>query len=385
MKRDDGKLGELYELGSLVVPERPAAAAEAGGLRFVNSVQQLKARAAGNSRRELRRRRALTWALAGCAAAAVLVYGIVRRVEAPSAQQAAATSSELQVELDAQGGEVRRTLDAEGREWFTTEAEGSAAIRMVSDARARLGSNSSAWCWSEPMPSWLHLELGQLDVSVPKLRMGQSLTVHTPNASVIVHGTAFTVQVIGADPPVTTVVVREGTVEVREGNQATFVSAGEVWRSGGSQSTSSLQTEVVNQSPRANAPLPAKPRAAVHRPPQAELAEATASALKSSESSLARENALFREANQARQRGDVAKSEAVLAELLEEFPKSPMRSTALVERAFALTRLGRNEEAAVVARQALSEGASDHVREQLWTIAFGAAPKQSVAPVPSSN
>jgi ferric-dicitrate binding protein FerR (iron transport regulator) len=96
---------------------------------------------------------------------------------------------------------------------------------MVSGARAILGPSSKAWCWSEPAPAWLHLELGQVDVSVPQLRMGQSLTVHTPNASVIVHGTAFTVQVVGTDSPITTVVVREGTVEVREGGRRSYTRA----------------------------------------------------------------------------------------------------------------------------------------------------------------
>ncbi len=371
MKREEGRIGVLAELGEVAAPERSVAADEAGAARFSSSVQALKGRRA-RPRRRLVRAAAVGAGLAVAAALAVTLGSrSTERGKPASPDEVASTSS---VEIETQESEPTRIVDAEGREWLETTGEDTVVVRMVSGARAMVGPSSKAWCWSEPTPSWLHLELGQVDVSVPHLRLGQSLTVHTPNASVIVHGTAFTVQVIGMDPPVTTVVVREGTVEVREGGSFTFVHAGEVWRSGSRGSASPKATsEAVVATP---GPPVASSRTEDRRQ-NAPVARRLTASTSAGESSLARENALFREANEAKQRGDFETSQSVLANLLSEFPRSPLRASALVERAFALSRLGRSNEAAAVAKQALSEGAAEHVRERLWQIAFGASPDGS--------
>lgn len=361
MRLEQGTIRALRALGGVRAPERDEADVDRGAERFAASVAAMKVRAP----KPARRTRTLAALLAACSLAAGLaIYGTTYRSrETPDPASTEAVSA---IEVDFFDGAASRRLDPDGREWFLTEAGGVASIRMINDARALLSAGSQAWCWSEPKPSFLHLEEGMVDVDVPPLRMGQTLTVHTPNASVIVHGTAFTVQVVGSSPPSTTVVVRDGIVEVKENGASTFVHAGEVWRSGAANTPAEsaiakpLIPRVRAEPPQSPTPS-AAPTASVATPPIDDDA---------SQSTLARENERFREANLARQRGDFETYDALLAKLLQESPKSPMRATALVERAFTLTRLGRAKDAAQVARQALSEGAPEHVREKLWAIAL---------------
>ncbi|MBL9022168.1 MAG: FecR domain-containing protein [Myxococcales bacterium] len=360
--RQAGKLRSLVGLGNAPVPVLEGEAVERGASRFAASLGRVRA----DARRSARRRRLVRAFAAGlvalgfgAAAAFLLAAPTPESIERVVGVAPMAAANRVVVDV-LDGGPTAHRLDAEGREWVTTGDGGAASIRMVGDGRALVSPSSVVWMWSEPQPSFAHLDAGQVDVTVPKLRKGQSLTIHTPNASVIVHGTAFTVQVAPSDPVVTTVIVREGLVEVREGAHATMVHPGEIWRSGGSR--------VASTEPLAPTPTFARREP---KPPAASGARPSPRSLPQEESSLAQENELFRDATAARLRGDLETSQALLADLLTQHPKSPMRSSSLVERAFVLARLGRRDEAAVVARQALSEGAPEHVREKLWEMAFG--------------
>jgi outer membrane protein assembly factor BamD (BamD/ComL family) len=70
-------------------------------------------------------------------------------------------------------------------------------------------------------------------------------------------------------------------------------------------------------------------------------------------STLARENALFREAAEAARSGDVERASALFEDLSQKHPTSPLAQTALVRRFRLLAKAGRREEARSDARRYL--------------------------------
>lgn len=276
----------------------------------------------------------------------------------------------LRIGVDGIGEGTDHYDDFAGREWVRTGPQGAAAITLVHGAKAVLGGGGAAWGWSEPEPQWLHLESGVVDVTVPKLKLGQVLTIHTDQAEVIVRGTAFTVQV-GGSPPVSTVTVREGLVEVRSYGREVWLPAGSVWRS---DDAPMLGLLVEPPAPRVAAteapPLSVDPYAADRSAPT---------------SSLKDENELFEQATRARARGDEAAYARLLHELVARFPKTPMRGTALAEEAFSLARSGQRERAAEVARRALGESPPASVRDRLWALALASEDQNGTPKSPASS
>ncbi|HEX6764851.1 MAG TPA: FecR family protein, partial [Polyangiaceae bacterium] len=79
----------------------------------------------------------------------------------------------------------------------------------------------------------LGLEVGRVDVSVPHLRSGATLSVRTPDARVTVRGTRFVVEVAARDArSVTSVSVLEGSVWVETRGQKLVLEPGARWTSG---------------------------------------------------------------------------------------------------------------------------------------------------------
>jgi TolA-binding protein len=173
----------------------------------------------------------------------------------------------------------------------------------------------------------ISLKRGRVELMVPPLRKGASLSVSTPDAVVTVHGTQFSVEYSGE---ATCVRVREGLVSVQRGARVERLRRGQ----------QSGCAPVAGQQPSNSATLPA-----AQAKPERAGSERGASRPKnpaygsSGSGTLTKENMLFRQALAAEQVGDLATAEAHLARLLDRYPGSPLASEA--RRALARVRAGR--------------------------------------------
>jgi hypothetical protein len=178
----------------------------------------------------------------------------------------------------------------------------------------------------------VRLGRGRIQLEVPPLPNGSSLSVRTPDALVVVHGTRFTVDVAGeGDGVVTTVDVLEGRVSVERAGQTAILGPGGHWSS---PRTAAAPPETA----------PTHPAEAVETPPERQepsrrSAPAAGSASRladesqaGSASRLAAENRLFRAALAARRDGDLPRARALVRELLARYPTSPLAPAATRER-----------------------------------------------------
>jgi hypothetical protein len=155
------------------------------------------------------------------------------------------------------------------------------------------------------------LQQGRLSVRVPHLGQGREFSVVTPSATVVVHGTAFVVEVAKASDgrDRTCVRVTEGTVSVRHAGGEQWVSAGGSWGCDEQRATSSVEL----------APTPAPPSPA-SAPASPNSPRVTAGA--SERSTLGVEARLLRTALGAERRGDFDLAEKTLVSLLNSYPNS---------------------------------------------------------------
>jgi hypothetical protein len=193
-----------------------------------------------------------------------------------------------------------------GEAAFTTPGDSSA--RVVTDGgvlvevapatRARVRSASLAR---------VELMDGAVTLDVPPQKPGASVRVVTPDATVTVHGTRFTVTFIaGASTPRTCVRVDHGKVSVaRNGLDAEGRPLSELLTAG--QSSGCEPIEKVEPAPE---PSSVEPPRATGRPSGAQT------------STLAQENRLLQEALAAEQAGEMGRAKARLRTLLARYPHS---------------------------------------------------------------
>jgi hypothetical protein len=182
------------------------------------------------------------------------------------------------------------------------------------------------------------LDAGRLWAKVAPLARDHRFVITTPDAEIVVRGTAFEVAVLPEHPPcggVTQVKVTEGLVTVRRGNQLWQVAAGRSWPeacapasppssakavpSAAGMGDSAAKADLVEKADalaKAGSPPP-RTRPLVPRP--------IASA---SSSSLLEQNDLFAAAMGARRRGDAAAARRTLDDLLARFPFGALADSA---------------------------------------------------------
>jgi hypothetical protein len=200
---------------------------------------------------------------------------------------------------------------------------------------------------SEPSSTeWIELELGRVDVSVPKLEAGKNLSVRTPRATVTVHGTRFSIVVSRSDDRVETdVAVSEGAVWVDHEGRTTELGSGARWSSR-EATTDSVAHDETNDARASTRDGPASQRyahEAARKGPAAASAGRVPSTLEFARlatSTLSEENALMERAMVAIRSGDDRGAVAVLDKFLMRFPHSILKENAHVERFRALQRLG---------------------------------------------
>lgn len=212
------------------------------------------------------------------------------------------------------------------------------------------------------------------------------VVVETPNATVVVHGTVFSVGVVReSGQSVTSVSVRRGVVAIlQNGVELQRLRAGQSWSSRALQaapasapsvatSPASVQPSMLDsvaddeqrqqrstgkQRPSALLPKPKAPETVVDAP----------------SSTLEAENGLFRLAIDARNDGDDAGAVRTFDQLLATYPKSALGQEAKVERFRALKRMGRSRDAAREARRYLIEHGNGFAEDEARDLALTPGP-----------
>jgi hypothetical protein len=211
---------------------------------------------------------------------------------------------------------------------------GTAEVRLVSGAVVELAAQSKIDLAAEErhadaVTEKVRLSLGRVGIRVPKLRPGSTLMVATPDATVTVHGTAFTVEVTKtkAGSFSTDVTVYEGRVAVDSGGRQLLLGPGSHW-------PSAVTTTPAAASSGAADTLPGSDSAGA---PSSSSSSAAARTAK--RSTLRAENALFRAAMSARREGQPKKTIALIDQLLRSYPDTPLEGEARALEAEARQKL----------------------------------------------
>jgi hypothetical protein len=223
--------------------------------------------------------------------------------------------------------------------------EASTRVRLPADARSTLAER-------------LDLAEGRLSLRVPKLAGGHSLSVVTPDSTVTVRGTRFSVAV-SASPTgsMTSVVVDEGRVEVRSAGRSAWLGAGDTWSSrpaAPSVASASAASEALGAPEHGR--LSSAAEAAGRSAPKAALPPGE-------QSSLAEENRLLEQALRKARTGSIADALADLERFQREHPRSPLTQAVRVEHFRLLREAGQTERAAREARRYLSDYPNGFARD----------------------
>lgn len=346
----DDLVRDLGEFGRGAVPVEDEARAAYRRERVVRALER-KLGDVQAGRGPGRRRK---WLMFAAAAAAVLALGggfSVFRASGVEPVAIAALPSTVEVRsivgdvsIRPAGTAARSAKPGEllhGGELVRTGANGSIDIGIES-GRAHLDPLSELEV-VRPTAKERRYRLGKggVDVDLPfKLARGEHLVIETPDAEVLVVGTAFTVQVKSdaSGAPVTSVKVRRGTVWVsHHGKQEAVLGAGQDWAS--AKSLAAVAAVVPEPQPAPTTRAPGRGRSAA-RPVES--------------GTLAEENRLFEGALSARNAGDFAGAAEGFRQLLTRFPRTVLAEQALAGRFRALERAGRTSAAVISARRYLS-------------------------------
>jgi FecR protein len=204
------------------------------------------------------------------------------------------------------GDELRTGRDASARASLPT----GAVVDVGPLARVRFSAMGSG----AAVRDRLELAAGHVDVRVPKLAVGSEVRVETPDATVVVHGTKFSVdriEAVGPRPAGTRVSVTEGVVTVDTDHGRRTLTAG---------------MELSTPEASTAAPTPEAPIA-----PSAD-DTAPAATGSGASSTLAAENALLADAMRLRRDGQTARALALVDAFVARYPHSPLMETARAER-----------------------------------------------------
>ncbi|HEX7487576.1 MAG TPA: FecR domain-containing protein [Anaeromyxobacteraceae bacterium] len=216
------------------------------------------------------------------------------------------------------------------------------------------------------------LKVGAMRARVAKLVPGERFIVATSDAEVEVHGTAFRVAVVPADPScgggtITRVSVTEGVVSVRRDGVEVRVTPGHVWPERCDESAAAAVARAG--SPRAHvrgvaartvtrgsgvsgaSAAPAVDDDAPSMEPEMPIAAAPeAPVVPLTRSELAAQNDLFALAVRAKRRGHGSHAVRIFERFTREYPNAPLAESAAVERIKVLAVID-----AVAARRAATE------------------------------
>jgi ferric-dicitrate binding protein FerR (iron transport regulator) len=354
----------LRELGSCPIPAEHEEVVSERRSRLVSHIAR-EIRETATERRQRRQRR-FALVLAAAAAIALLLTGVARRNPATSAGSVVASVHASGPGVVVVRGAESLVAPPDGDQPLapgdavSTTAETHAALRLASGAEIQVGSGTRVTLAEIAESERIELGVGEVSVDVPPLGPNRHFSVTTPNARVVVHGTAFSVHVDKhADgTTVTEVGVTRGKVGVSTGGDEILLLPGDHWSS---------DTRRAAATPSPAEPPPSRSatarRGATKPPPEKPAATIDPSA-------LALQNKLFASARAASRRGDDRAALASLDQLINRYPQSPLVPEARVERFRALKRLGQDDAAAREARRYLLEQGDGAARDEARDVAL---------------
>jgi hypothetical protein len=185
---------------------------------------------------------------------------------------------------------------------------------------------------------------GAVRARVARLSAGERFLIDTADAEIEVHGTAFRVAVVAADPrcgdgTTTRVSVSEGVVSVRAGGREARVYPQGTWPDGCATAPSAnptahailpapspIATRAEQSARRVSAPLE-RPASSSPRAPAGLPVSPVSPA-----SDLVAQNDLFAAAVQAKKEGQRAEAAHLFGKLISEHPRGPLLESATVQR-----------------------------------------------------
>lgn len=376
----DGVEASLRALVEQPVPLLPMVQARYLQQRIAGRIDQLAAEAAQRRARDARRKRTALTAAALAAALTAAAAGVFIVVRARDASPAAAQVTALQGSVEIAAGGATRSppslalVPLASDEELRTGEGARAKASLATGATVEVGPSTRVrfapvGAGRDRAGDVVALEQGRIAVDVPPLPAGMSLSVHTSDAVVTVHGTRFSVERrpdAAGEPAETRVSVLEGRVAVRRGEVERFLSPGETWSSRDEERRSDRPAEgrpgdapapprevgqdsaageggrggEAGQGDAGGAGEPRAPRDAREAPARP---------------SLTAENELLQGAMAARRRGQPRRAIERLDLLLGRYPDSPLVEIARVERLRAIEMLGDKERTAAEARRYLKD------------------------------
>jgi hypothetical protein len=342
----------LDSMGRMVVPVPDESEAERA--QVIAAVDRRLAAARGTRRAAARQRWFLLSAAAALCVCAGLALAHARRVAAvlPVAQ------APVRIDLFKRGD----ALHTDAQETRTGTLENGAEVRLSGGTELTVSALVSG-------ADELVLDRGRVDLTVPKLGLGHTLSVTTPDSTVTVRGTRFSVEVVIEEShPVTSVTVTQGSVWVRQGDARLVLEAGSRWSSRAPQPSAPSAASAANAAPTAVS-SPALTHAEVApgkltSPGSASPTPDPVSPPAADASTLAQENDLYAAASRASREGNEALALSSLNSLLSRYPNSPLAQNARVDRFRALARSGRAQEAVAQARRYLADYPNGFARDE---------------------
>jgi ferric-dicitrate binding protein FerR (iron transport regulator) len=321
----------LREIGARIVPGHRSAPAPT-----VERLAKVIRRTAGR-----RRRRRVTFAAVTATLWAVaIVVGLRLHARAPSppvslvsapvfARPSFVAVGSRTASLIGPGGNRRALLP--GEVWHPGDRlqspSESAELRTADGSALSLSAGSELQLIRADRERWLRLAAGTVTIHVAKLQAGERFVIVTPDTEVEVRGTRFQVQVHEVPDGcgrLTGVQVEEGVVAVRAAGVDSQIYAGGHWPEACPDPAAAV--------------VPPAPRARMHAPGRHLSAPAVHPAMAATPpSTLDTENDLFSSALRAERRGNRRQAVELLDLLLNRFPTTPLRASALEARA----RIGR--------------------------------------------
>jgi ferric-dicitrate binding protein FerR (iron transport regulator) len=384
----------LRRLSTAAVPVDDGARAAARRERIVQHLTELVPTLP--ARRQQRRRRTAAAVLCSAAALAMTLglsaskYRSQARGTDTSATPSAVLAVEGSVQVIRRAAEIPapplERISVGNEDEIITGARGRARASLASGAEVDIESESRVRLHSREddasgtaapargRSEGVILSSGRVAVRVPKLGPARSFAVATPEATIVVHGTTFSVartsDAMSAIPR-TSVDVEEGSVAVRRNGVEIFLHAGDRWSS---------SAEPLDRVPgqagefRANIELDAdKQKTSVPRGSSSPKNSRQTSASDKS-STLGAENQLLQTAMAARQQGDARRAAELATEFVRRYPASPLVEEARVERMRALAAAGGPPAAAAEARSYLTDYPRGFARQEASRI-LGSLPR----------
>lgn len=302
----------LHDWTEQPVPPMPATdARELRGRVVARMDAVLAERRAARSASSMRYR----WLASAIAACAVLATGLglwrAHAVAAASRVVVEGVADATEIGADGMTHALIGSAPFGPDDELRTAMEGSAVASLPTGARVVVGPSSrlrfDGRHGDGHMRDRIDLVVGRIGVTVPKLAAGDEVRVHTDGATVIVHGTKFSVERTAAAPgqPVRTrVAVTEGRVAVQTDAGEAILMPGQSW----------------------SEPLPADEEAT------SDGRASSGANAPGTPSTLAAENALLADALRLARSHHPDDALARLDALLTLYPDSPLVETARAER-----------------------------------------------------